>query len=68
MGEVSAPARTDQGFHIVELVSRKVTRLEDVATQLRAELRRGSAKPMEVLALRKELLQKYGFRPERKPR
>ena len=60
---LSSPVRSETGFHIVELMSRKVTPLSDVEAALRAELRRGPAKPADVQVLRKELLTKYGFTP-----
>ena len=63
VGEVSAPVRSTTGYHLVQLVDRKTTKLADVAAALRKELGRGPAKPAEVMALRKALLAKYGFRP-----
>ena len=60
---LSAPVRSEVGFHIIELMSREVTPLADVEDALRVELQRGPAKPADVQALRKELLQKYGFVP-----
>ena len=65
---LSAPLLSETGFHIVELLSRKTTRLADVEAALRAELSRGPAKPADVQALRKELLVKYGFTPAGGPR
>jgi hypothetical protein len=63
VGEVSLPVASSVGYHLVQLLDRKITKLEDVEEQLRQELGRGSAKPAEVSALRRALFEKHGFAP-----
>ncbi|MHC4811679.1 MAG: peptidylprolyl isomerase [Planctomycetota bacterium] len=62
VGEVSAPVESTIGLHLVQLVDRKTTKLEDVEAALRKELGRERARPSEALALRRALLAKYRFR------
>ncbi|MHC4079321.1 MAG: peptidylprolyl isomerase, partial [Planctomycetota bacterium] len=62
VGEVSAPVESTIGLHLVQLVDRKTTKLEDVEAALREELGRGRARPSEARALRRALLAKYRFR------
>lgn len=59
---ISKPVRTGTGYHIIELVSRTITRLDRVEAALRQQLRRGPARPVDILTLRKELLKKYKFK------
>ncbi|MEC9049079.1 MAG: PQQ-binding-like beta-propeller repeat protein [Planctomycetota bacterium] len=61
VGEVSAPVTSSVGVHLIQLVARTTTRLEDVAPALRKELASGKARSSEVLRLRARLLDKYGF-------
>lgn len=69
VGEVSAPVASSVGVHLIELVARTTTQLEDVAPALRVELASGKARSSEVLRLRARLLAKYGFEaPPRPPR
>lgn len=63
MGEVSAPVEPPIGYHLVQLMDRKVTRFEDARVRLQKDVGRGRATPAEVLALRKTLLEKYRSRP-----
>ena len=63
VGEVSLPVASSVGYHLVQLLDRKITKLEDVEEQLRQELARGSAKPAAVSALRRALFEKHGFAP-----
>ncbi|MCA8957830.1 MAG: peptidylprolyl isomerase [Planctomycetes bacterium] len=59
VGGISAPVRSPVGFHLIELISRTETRLEDVRAVLQQELARGPARPAEVRRLRQRLLDKY---------
>jgi PPIC-type PPIASE domain len=61
VGGVSAPVASSVGYHLVEVLARQVTKLADVEQRLRERLGRGSAKPVEVAALRRRLFAKYGF-------
>lgn len=63
VGEVSAPVKSSVGVHLIELAARTVTKLEDVAPALRRQLAGGKARSSEVLALRAQLLDQYGFEP-----
>ena len=65
VGEVSAPVTSSVGVHLIQLVARTTTRLEDVAPALRKELASGKARSSEVLRLRARLLDKYGFASSR---
>jgi hypothetical protein len=58
-GGISAPVLSDRGFHLLELLERTTTQLEDVAPALRKELLAGSATEAEIRALRAVLLAKY---------
>lgn len=62
VGAVSGPVETAQGFHLIEVVDREVTRFEDVAAELREAMNRRRTSPAEALALRRALLARYGFR------
>ena len=61
VGEVSPPVQTASGYHLIQVVDRTVTKLQDVEAALRLELGGGKARSSEVLALRKELLSKYRY-------
>ena len=61
VGQISAAIPSEVGYHLIELVDRVVTKLVDVEVRLRRELRRGPARPAQIVALRRRLLQKYGF-------
>lgn len=63
VGAVSAPVRTAQGFHLVQLVERTRTRFSDVVESLDLEMRRRQTTPTEVQALRRRLLKDYAFKP-----
>ena len=67
VGEVSAPVPSSVGVHLIELVARTTTRLEDVLPALQRELGSGKARSSEVLRLRARLLQKYGFEAQPRP-
>ena len=54
--------KTDMGYHIVQVISRKVTRLEDVVGALRKELRARAASPVEAEVLRKRLFAEHEVR------
>ena len=62
VGVVSDPVKTDMGYHIVQVISRKVTRLEDVVGALRKELRARAASPVEAEVLRKRLFAEHEVR------
>ena len=62
VGAVSGPVRTDIGYHIIELVDRKVTRLEDVLLKVQGELRAKAASRSERAALRRTLFEQYEVR------
>lgn len=59
VGAVSDPVKTDSGYHVVLVVSRKTTRLRDALGALRAELRARPASPAESSRLKKKLFEKY---------
>lgn len=59
VGEVSGPVESSIGFHLVQVVDRKITKFQDVKESLEKDVARGSATPAEVLALRKALFEKY---------
>lgn len=59
VGEVSGPVESSTGYHLVQVVERRITRFEDVRARLQQEVARAPATPAEVLALRKALFEKY---------
>jgi outer membrane protein assembly factor BamB len=61
VGAISQPVTSETGCHLVQVLDRKVTKLESVAASLRLELGGGKARSSEILALRRELLLKYKF-------
>jgi outer membrane protein assembly factor BamB len=61
VGAISQPVTSETGCHLIQVVDRKVTKLASVATALRLELGGGKARSSEILALRRELLEKYKF-------
>ena len=59
VSDVSVPIRTEQGYHLIELEAREVTRFEDVEALVRKEVMTGPAKPAEIAILRSGLFKKY---------
>ena len=59
VGAVSDAFKSDMGYHVVQVVSRKRTRLKDVIGALRTELRARPASPAESEILRKRLFKEY---------
>ncbi|NRA97014.1 MAG: peptidylprolyl isomerase [Planctomycetes bacterium] len=59
VGAVSDPVKTDTGYHVVRVVSRKITRLKDALGALREELRARPASLAETSRLKKKLFEKY---------
>lgn len=63
VGTVSQPVETESGWHLIQVLDRKVTKYADVKPILTIELGGGKARSSEVLKLRKDLLSKYRFKP-----
>lgn len=59
-GEVSQPVLSSHGLHLILLVSREVTRFEDVREALRARFQEAPLRYEEVEELRKELFTRFG--------
>ncbi len=68
VGEVSEPVASPVGVHLIQVVARKETKLEEVAPALRQQLASGKARSSEVLRLRERLLTKHGFRAPQRAR
>ena len=64
VGQISAPVRSDTGLHLIRLVERKVTKFQDVKDTVRKELSARKSSQAERTALRRALLDKYGFQPK----
>lgn len=62
VGAVSRPVKTDIGYHIIELVDRKITKVEDVIGKIQSELRAKAASQSETMALRGHLFEKHRVR------
>ncbi|MCR9246906.1 MAG: PQQ-binding-like beta-propeller repeat protein [bacterium] len=62
VGEVSAPVASPRGYHLIELLERRVTRLADVRTGLAKEVAGGRVTQPELDALQRELFAKFEFR------
>lgn len=60
---ISQPVQSPVGYHLIQVVSRKVTERNKVAATLRLELGGGKARSSEILALRRQLLAKYKYQP-----
>ncbi len=58
---VSQPVKSESGWHLVQVIDRKVTEFVDVKATLTIELGGGKARSSEVLKLRRDLLSKYQF-------
>lgn len=56
-GQISEPIESSTGFHLIELISRKTTRLESVEAGLRRELQGRKPTPHERQQLRRRLLE-----------
>ncbi|MFQ5655380.1 MAG: peptidylprolyl isomerase [Planctomycetota bacterium] len=54
-GQVAGPAESSQGFHIIQLVKKTVTRLEDVEKALQRDLQNRRPTPQELQDLMKRL-------------
>jgi len=65
VGETCDPVESSVGYHLIQVLHRKVTKFENVGGALRKELGGGKAKKSEVDALRRRLLEKYGFEVKR---
>lgn len=63
VGGVSQPVASSVGVHLVELLDRTTTRLEDVRPELVRQLAGGKARSAEILQLRQQLLTKYRYQP-----
>lgn len=61
VGEISAPVKTSHGYHIIELLSRVVTKYADVEADLRKALRAEPASTRETEALKKQLFERYAI-------
>lgn len=61
VGSISQPVTSESGCHIIQVLDRKITKFASVAAALRLELGGGKARSSEVLALRRELLDKYSY-------
>jgi len=64
-GEHSPPVETAAGLHIIQLLSREVTRFEDVRDALTRQLTARRPTPAEEAALRDRLFEKYQVRISR---
>ena len=60
-GEVSGPVQTRIGFHLIQLIDRRETRLSEVTVSLRSALVSGPATAGEERRLRRALLEKHRF-------
>lgn len=59
IGVVSDPVKTTTGYHLVQVISRKTTRLKDVLGVLRRELRSRPASQSDIARLKNRLFEKY---------